>query len=310
MKKGFTIAEMLGVVIILCLIAIIAFPPILNLVRKTENDLDEKTKELAITAASQYVTRNSDIYPKVENASYCISVKKLMRNDLISENTIKSTELSETNGVIINVTSDYKYEYEFTKSCPTASYTIGQLVTLNIGNDTISTWYVIENSDSNNSTVKLLKATNIDDNFYAFDEENRRTTANNSYCLEPQNGCNMYAANGTTVTEDSSIKLRVDEYGKNLNLSDDLKEVRLITISELENLGCEITNIGVSGQGTCENSSYSWVTSEEYWTMSALENSSEDTWVVYYDEDFAAESPANEHGIRPVIVVSKEIVDL
>ena len=64
----------------------------------------------------------------------------------------------------------------------------------------------------------------------AFDEKNHRSTANNSYCTSPSNGCGVYAAvEGTfsspsglqsgTVTEDSSIKIYLNEdyYTNNIN---------------------------------------------------------------------------------------------
>ena len=64
----------------------------------------------------------------------------------------------------------------------------------------------------------------------AFDEENHRSTEKNSYCINPQYGCGVYAAvSGTfsspsgslsgTVTEDSSIKLYLndDYYTNNIN---------------------------------------------------------------------------------------------
>ena len=64
----------------------------------------------------------------------------------------------------------------------------------------------------------------------AYDEANRRTTENNSYCTNPQYGCGVYAAvSGTfsspsgsqsgTVTEDSPIKIYLNEdyYTNNIN---------------------------------------------------------------------------------------------
>ena len=64
----------------------------------------------------------------------------------------------------------------------------------------------------------------------AFDEVNHRSTANNSYCTNPELGCGVYAAvSGTfsspsgsqsgTVTEDSSIKIYLndDYYVNNIN---------------------------------------------------------------------------------------------
>ena len=64
----------------------------------------------------------------------------------------------------------------------------------------------------------------------AFDEANHRSTENNSYCTDPSDGCGVYAAvEGTfsspsgsqsgTVTEDSSIKIYLNEdyYTNNIN---------------------------------------------------------------------------------------------
>ena len=64
----------------------------------------------------------------------------------------------------------------------------------------------------------------------AFDEKNHRSTANNSYCTSPSNGCGVYAAvdgefsspSGSqkgTVTEDSSIKIYLngEYYTNNIN---------------------------------------------------------------------------------------------
>ena len=64
----------------------------------------------------------------------------------------------------------------------------------------------------------------------AYDEANRRTTENNSYCASPQYGCGVYAAvegifsspsgsQSGTVTEDSSIKIYLndDYYVNNIN---------------------------------------------------------------------------------------------
>ena len=41
MKKGFTLVELIGVIIVLGLIALIALPPILNAIREKESELSE-----------------------------------------------------------------------------------------------------------------------------------------------------------------------------------------------------------------------------------------------------------------------------
>lgn len=117
MKKGFTIAELVGVVIILCVIGLLAFPPILNLVKGTEKDLDESTKELVITATTQYLTKYSNDYPKTIDSVYYISIEDLVKEQLLSNNLIESSSLELNSCVKVNVNNNYKYEYNVEVTC-------------------------------------------------------------------------------------------------------------------------------------------------------------------------------------------------
>ena len=64
MKNGFTLAELLGTIVILALIALIAFPAVLGLLNNSQNETDEAMQNFAITAARNYVNDNMDSYPK------------------------------------------------------------------------------------------------------------------------------------------------------------------------------------------------------------------------------------------------------
>ena len=87
-------------------------------------------------------------------------------------------------------------------------------------------WRII--AKETDGTYKIIRNDKLANR--AFDEANHRSTANNSYCTSPSNGCGVYAAvSGTfaspsgsqsgTVTEDSSIKLYLndDYYVNNIN---------------------------------------------------------------------------------------------
>lgn len=117
MKKGFTIAEMLGVIIILCIIGVIAFPPILNLVKKTEKDIDNSTKELVITAAGQYISRNQNDFPKKVDNNYYIYVNDLINTQLVSDSVFNETSLTEESCVKVRVNKDFKYDYDIEITC-------------------------------------------------------------------------------------------------------------------------------------------------------------------------------------------------
>ena len=88
------------------------------------------------------------------------------------------------------------------------------------------TWRII--AKETDGTYKIIRNDVLANR--AFDEENHRSTENNSYCDNPRYGCGVYAAvSGTfsspsgsqsgTVTEDSSIKIYLNEdyYTNNIN---------------------------------------------------------------------------------------------
>ena len=87
-------------------------------------------------------------------------------------------------------------------------------------------WRII--AKETDGTYKIIRNDVLEDR--AFDEANHRSTANNTYCQNPSNGCGVYAAvdgkfstpDGAvkgTVTEDSSIKIYLndDYYVNNIN---------------------------------------------------------------------------------------------
>ena len=88
------------------------------------------------------------------------------------------------------------------------------------------TWRIV--AKETDGTYKIIRNDKLANRIY--DEANHRSTANNSYCQQPQYGCGVYAAvSGTfsspsgsqsgTVTEDSSIKIYLndDYYVNNIN---------------------------------------------------------------------------------------------
>jgi len=117
MKKGFTIAETLGTVIIICVIALIAFPPILNLIKGTEDELDESNKNLVITAATNYIGENNNDFPKTKDSIYYITIEELVKENLLTNSFVESTKLKLDSCVKIKVNSEYKYEYDVEIKC-------------------------------------------------------------------------------------------------------------------------------------------------------------------------------------------------
>ncbi len=117
-KKGFTLTELLGVIVILAIIAIIAFPSVLGLLNSSQNETDEAMQNFAITAARNYVNDNMDSYPKAlegQTKTYSnLKIQTLLDEGYISSTTISSEKNCEMLNDEIKITSDsVKYSYEY-----------------------------------------------------------------------------------------------------------------------------------------------------------------------------------------------------
>ncbi len=121
-KRGFTLAELLGVIALLVLISIIAFPPILDSIRKSKSNLDETTKSLIYGATNIYVSNRLSTYPIVENNVYCVKLQDLVDSgnliaDLKNANTNESIDLNKYVKVTIQ-SSKYVITMDDNNECP------------------------------------------------------------------------------------------------------------------------------------------------------------------------------------------------
>ena len=69
MKKGFTLAELIGVVVIVSLIVLLVAPAMINFASKSKTKLSESTIKLINTATEQYHLDRSVQYVKSQNAT-------------------------------------------------------------------------------------------------------------------------------------------------------------------------------------------------------------------------------------------------
>lgn len=83
MKRGFTLAELLGVTVLLALIVAVSYPVILNTFGKKQDELDSYKREMIETAAINYIKSNLNEYPLEEKQNSCIFLKTLVDNNLV-----------------------------------------------------------------------------------------------------------------------------------------------------------------------------------------------------------------------------------
>lgn len=117
-KKAFTLTELIGVITILGIIAIIAFPPLLKQIKGTKSKIDEATKILITTGASNYIDENKNDFPKVSGNKYCITLQTLVDDNKVSKDLVDSegNELDLNKYVKVGI-SNNQYNYDIVDSC-------------------------------------------------------------------------------------------------------------------------------------------------------------------------------------------------
>lgn len=100
-SRGFTLIELLGVVVILAAVALIAFPAIVNQIKKSHDDLDEALTTVIYTASEQLLSERN--YPKI--GKYCIRLKELVNEGKLS------APIRNSDGNEINLNSYFILDY-------------------------------------------------------------------------------------------------------------------------------------------------------------------------------------------------------
>ena len=89
-KKGFTLVEMLGVLIILVIIFMIAFPTLTRVLKNTEEDLANSEKIIVVDATKDLLNSKKDIYIPSDDNTYCIAFETLMNQGKLTENQVEN----------------------------------------------------------------------------------------------------------------------------------------------------------------------------------------------------------------------------
>jgi prepilin-type N-terminal cleavage/methylation domain-containing protein len=115
MKKGFTLIEMLAVVLIISLIALISLPTITNQLVDKKQEISETTMELINNATGLYMETRIGTYPKVTGQKYCVSLDTLVSNGYLSspiKDFSNGSEIPLTKYVVVTVNKYQEYVYD------------------------------------------------------------------------------------------------------------------------------------------------------------------------------------------------------
>ena len=166
MKKAFTLAELIGVIIILGLIAIIAFPPILNAIRESENKISEASKEIIYDATSLYVSNNESNFPKINGNVFCVTLNSLVQGEYLPSKVYDATsgnEIPLTNMVEVKYEQN-RFSYNLNNECvekvmPNAPELLDNMIPIKYNGtnwvyaDISAEWYDYDNKEWANVVV-------------------------------------------------------------------------------------------------------------------------------------------------------------
>ena len=131
MKRGFTLIEMIGSIIILAMIALVAFPAVLNLITNSQGKIDDAMKDTAKGATRDYVSDHVNCYPRIGSLpSECssqphiddetLTVQLLIDKGYISDKNIHNQEEMKNDVVKVTLSTDknarnqaMRYEYTY-----------------------------------------------------------------------------------------------------------------------------------------------------------------------------------------------------
>ena len=302
-KKGFTLIELIAVLVIMAILALIVTPLVMNIIRKARISADkrsvdayERSIELAIAG---YLLDTVKFPTEVSQLTIEYSGNRV-ECETTQINTDSSVYLE---GCTVAGRSVENYTYGSDKSPTYTAYTVGNQVTYNNVN-----YYVIKNSSASEESVTLLKAEPL-----SYEEVQTYSNGTGAQTYNNNGYGGMQYHSSSSIYSTSYVKTTVDAW--KTAKAPMATEARLITLDELtDNLGYEQGMINPSTQGYVPTSSTpSWVYNSNYWywTMSQYQDSASTVWNLNRDGSLRNHlGVSNLDGVvRPVITISKSVLN-
>ena len=123
-KNGFTLVEILAVLVLIAAIVIISVPSILNYINGSKNEISEVTKKIVFSGAELYLEKE-DVKLITNHQKYCVSLQTLVDSGLLDEGisdaaTSEKLDLNQYVEVTYQFDDDLKinkYNYQVVESC-------------------------------------------------------------------------------------------------------------------------------------------------------------------------------------------------
>ncbi len=119
-NKGFTLVELLAVIVVLAVILAIAIPSVLNIIEQSRKDVFTKSEDMLANAAKTYLTSNNSLLPTNIGESSVIYLTTLVNEKIIEsiKDPRDNSECNKDNSVVkIYKIGDNKYQYDAYLEC-------------------------------------------------------------------------------------------------------------------------------------------------------------------------------------------------
>ena len=299
-KKAFTLIELIAVLVIMAIIALIATPLVMNIIRKARISADKRS----IDAYGRSIELAIAGY-LLDTGRFPTSVGELTIEYSGNEVVCTTTQLNSDSSVYLDgCTVDgrsVEYHYGENKSSApvTPSYTaysVGDHVSYNG-----VTYYVIEDSNSTNDTVKLLKENPLTKT----EMDNLNLTG---ITISEINGYGALKYGSSSEYNSSNVKQVVDAWKSTAIESSDMADARLISKNELiNNLGYDESCVEREYCSSTE-STQTWLYNSNifYYTMTPNSQSDSNVLAIGNNGQLSSSSMA-PYGcmVRPVLELNK-----
>lgn len=120
MKKGYTLVELLAVLVIISMLAVLAFTSIVKKSTQLKSLSNDKIEELIKSSAKSYLYNNNILKQDIKNTGKgTITYKTLRDNNYLSDNLINTKTYKKIDIDSSCVCVEYRnYEYTFTLKQP------------------------------------------------------------------------------------------------------------------------------------------------------------------------------------------------
>ena len=294
--RGFTLIELVAVLVIMAILALIVTPLVMNIVRKARIAADKRSIdaygrsiELAIAG---YLLDTGTFPTEVSQLTieYSGDTVSCTTEQINPDSSIYLAGCTVKNRTVEGYT--YGTDKNTTPEPVALTYTVGNHVSYNN-----ASYYVIEDSGTSSDTVKLLKETPLTKSEIEGYNISGLTVGGSTY------GEVQYGSSVDYST--STVKQVVDKWAESAVKAGDTATTRLITYDELiDNLGYDPT-ISSAGNPQKNDNVPMWVynSNYSYWTKSTKNSSN--VWGVRLDGELHDFGLSGSFMVRPVLEISK-----